>query len=706
MGRYFRPFLRLAPAVGILTSLLALAPVELQMSAPFFRPLSATVYAAGGPVILDGTDAGYHGGVTNSAVWGQWIYVKKAYENLTAGVSSSYSSSSNGRIAVVGAPLSGSNTNNISNNCGGAAYWGATTMASPKGVDFYDGASAIETFFNDVQSGTVKPLLIHIVDGICNTNRMDGTEYTKVNAAANAIATHVNRGGALFANTGAYISGATNYGWLSTLFPTLSPNGDYGSNLQLTAAGQSAFPGLTNSNIAGAWHNGFVDSSGTYPLDVLATEGSGASLKRGILGGASVTLPSAVTITADSSSSTAGGTICFTVNVKRGNPLANFQGASVSFAVAGANAGASMATATTDASGNTPSRCYTGTNAGSDTVTATAVNPSAGNASLGEGVKNVTWTALSATATTATLGPNQNATVQGSATGTVYLVNTSVTVSNLSSITGAAGDLWNSVSISSANSNTSLALSGLSAGTYKAYLADGSGNLSPASSGTVTVDTTRPTVTITRAGSGAVGDGQTLAITFTLSSASSDFALGDIGVSGGTLSGFSGSGTTYTATWTPPANGSGVENIYVNAGGFTNSLGNTNTASSSLNIVWNANLPSVTITRAGSGTVGGGQDVTVTFTLSESSSNFVVGDITVSGGTLSGFASSNPLTYTATWTAPATGSGTASISVAANKFTNAAGNNNTASTALSIVWNTNLPSVTITRAGSGTVGGG
>lgn len=381
---------RLVVITTALALLLSVVPVSLKTRAPFVSFMTGHVYAAGGPVILDGTDAGYHGGVSNGVVNGQWIYVKKAYENLVAGVSNSYATSSNGRIAVVGAPSAGSTSDNISNNCGGAAYWGARTMSPQKSVDFYDGAAAIETFFNNVQSGTTKPLLIHIVDGICNSNKMDGTEYTKVNAAANAIATHVNRGGALFSNTGAYISGATNYGWLSTLFPTLSPNSDSGSSLQLTAEGQTAFPGLTNANIAGAWHNGFVVSSGSFPLDVLATEGSGASLKRGIIGGAAVTLPSAVTITATPTGSTVGGSVCFTVNVKRGNPLANFQGANVTFAVTGANAGASLASSSTDASGNTTSRCYSASNAGTDTITATAVNPN-DSSNLGEGVVNVTW---------------------------------------------------------------------------------------------------------------------------------------------------------------------------------------------------------------------------------------------------------------------------------------------------------------------------
>ena len=73
---------------------------------------------------------------------------------------------------------------------------------------------------------------------------------------------------------------------------------------------------------------------------------------------------------------------------------------------------------------------------------------------------------------------------------------------------------------------------------------------------------------------------------------------------------------------------------------------------------------------------------------------FTVGDVTASAGTLSGFAGSGT-SYTATWTPPASGSGTASVSVGANKFTDAAGNQNTASAALSIVYDTN-PATTTT----------
>jgi heat shock protein HslJ len=74
--------------------------------------------------------------------------------------------------------------------------------------------------------------------------------------------------------------------------------------------------------------------------------------------------------------------------------------------------------------------------------------------------------------------------VQSSETGTAYLVHSSITVSNICSITGDAVNKWNSVDITSASSNTLLAITGLIDGTYRVYAVDSSGNLSGSSTGT------------------------------------------------------------------------------------------------------------------------------------------------------------------------------------------------------------------------------
>jgi hypothetical protein len=96
-------------------------------------------------------------------------------------------------------------------------------------------------------------------------------------------------------------------------------------------------------------------------------------------------------------------------------------------------------------------------------------------------------TAPTASVTSASISSSASATIRSTEIGRGFLVNTSVTVTNLASITGSAGNLWNAVTITAADSDTSLAATGLSAGTYKVYSVDQTGNLSTESSGSVTI---------------------------------------------------------------------------------------------------------------------------------------------------------------------------------------------------------------------------
>ena len=135
----------------------------------------------------------------------------------------------------------------------------------------------------------------------------------------------------------------------------------------------------------------------------------------------------------------------------------------------------------------------------------------------------VDTTAPTVSVTTATISNSGNAVVQSTETGTAYLVKTTVTVSNLTSITGAAPSQWNSVAISLANTNTNLPATGLADGTYKVYAVDCAGNLSSASSNSVTVattgaDTTAPTVSFSPA-NGVFGVAISDNITITFSEA-------------------------------------------------------------------------------------------------------------------------------------------------------------------------------------------
>ena len=96
-------------------------------------------------------------------------------------------------------------------------------------------------------------------------------------------------------------------------------------------------------------------------------------------------------------------------------------------------------------------------------------------------------TVPTASVTAVTITSSDNATVRSTETGTAYLVNTAITVSNLASITGAYDNQTNEVDISLANTDTPLPATGLETGTYKVYAVDAENNLSSASLDNVTI---------------------------------------------------------------------------------------------------------------------------------------------------------------------------------------------------------------------------
>ena len=193
------------------------------------------------------------------------------------------------------------------------------------------------------------------------------------------------------------------------------------------------------------------------------------------------------------------------------------------------------------------------------------------------------------------------------------------------------------------------------------------------------VVTCNPTMTITAAevSDGGTSYDSTLSLTFTSSESTTDFAAGDVVVSGGTLSNFSGSGTTYTATFTPSA--LGATTIDVASGVFTGTTSLcSNTAATQFNWTYST-APTIAITASevSDGDTSSDSSLSLTFTTSQSTTNFAVGDVVVSGGTLSNFSGSGT-TYTATFTPSAAGATT--IDVAGGTFTNAQSVNNVAAT--------------------------
>jgi Ca2+-binding RTX toxin-like protein len=90
-----------------------------------------------------------------------------------------------------------------------------------------------------------------------------------------------------------------------------------------------------------------------------------------------------------------------------------------------------------------------------------------------------------------------------------------------------------------------------------------------------TFDYTPPTISITSSKS-ILANGQSALITFSLSEASTNFDISDVSVVGGALSNFSGSGQSFTATFTPKLNSTLPGIISVGDSKFTDITGNSN----------------------------------------------------------------------------------------------------------------------------------
>jgi hypothetical protein len=198
--------------------------------------------------------------------------------------------------------------------------------------------------------------------------------------------------------------------------------------------------------------------------------------------------------------------------------------------------------------------------------------------------------------------------------------------------------------------------------------------------GGLQVDASRPTVAVS-SGKTALKAGEKAVVTFALSEATADFSADDVTASGGTISSLVAAGTngrTYTATFTPSAGFEGTATVAVAAGTFNDAAGNGNAASPALGFTVDARLPAVAITSS-IASVGPGQTATITFTLSESVADFTASDISVTNGTLSWFAAvpdSSGRVFSAIFTPTPGFIGSGSVSVAAGRFVDQAGNPN------------------------------
>jgi large repetitive protein len=248
-----------------------------------------------------------------------------------------------------------------------------------------------------------------------------------------------------------------------------------------------------------------------------------------------------------------------------------------------------------------------------------------------------------------------------------------VTNGNISNFTGS-GSTYTAILYPS---NVGACTINVSASTF----ADAAGNDNTAADEFNWTYDTAPTMLILAVDDGSfLADGDTssnatLSLTFQASENTDDFAESDISVTYGAISDFAGSGSTYTAKFTPT--GDGGKNISVPAGTFTDAAGYANLASNEINYIYDSTAPTMVITadEVSDGDTSLDATLSLTFTASENTDDFAAADITVTNGAISDFTGSGS-TYTATFTP--TGDGACTINVPASTFTDAAGNDNTA----------------------------
>jgi hypothetical protein len=173
------------------------------------------------------------------------------------------------------------------------------------------------------------------------------------------------------------------------------------------------------------------------------------------------------------------------------------------------------------------------------------------------------------------------------------------------------------------------------------------------------VDVVPPTVAVS-SNSTSLSSGTTATLTFTLSEASTNFIASDITVTGGAVSSFTGSGTIYTAIFTPTANSTTQGVVSIASGMFTDAANNANADGSDTNntvsFAVDTRIPTYAISAA-SDSVDEGS--TATFTLS--TTNVTSG--TSVAYTLSGVSSADITGGLLTGSATVNSSGTATISV-------------------------------------------
>lgn len=226
---------------------------------------------------------------------------------------------------------------------------------------------------------------------------------------------------------------------------------------------------------------------------------------------------------------------------------------------------------------------------------------------------------------------------------------------------------------------------------------DAAGNLNAVSNTLSTLyDHTQPTVTLATVAPGLVRG--PFEVTFTFSEQVAGFTLSDIAVTKGTASALMQVGDkAYAALITPNQEGEVVVSVVPEAA--QDAAGNKSVASLELKRTFDSTKPTLVLATTASNPTNVPFDVT--FTFSEEVSGFELADIAVANGTASNLTATDGRRYSARITPAA--SGEVTVSVAAEKAQDAAGNLNTASNILKVHYDAEKPTVVLATSADGAV---
>jgi len=283
-----------------------------------------------------------------------------------------------------------------------------------------------------------------------------------------------------------------------------------------------------------------------------------------------------------------------------------------------------------------------------------------------------------------------NITISGTTTGAEDGQTVSINVGGTALSTSVSSNAW-STTLSSAQAQA------LSQGNISvtADVSDIAGNSATQVSKTIVYDNTAPIISISTIASDDQIDATEDDANITISGTTTGVEDGQtvsIDV-GGTALSTNVSSNAWSTTLTPTqAQALSQGDLSVTAD-VSDIAGNSATQASKT-IAYDGTVPTIVIT-SDKDTLIAGETATITFTLSEASSDFTSDDVTVSGGELTNFATTSSTVYTATFTPTTNSTTNATIDVSASKFTDAIGNDNSQATQKVLTIDTVIPTISI-----------